>query len=219
MPRKKVEKPQAPKKLLARSPELLEVSRQLAAVALARVEQDGHLSVRQREQLRRALSTAGDALGWIRRATGSKDSVSEVSKDVLKMAKVGAKAMAKDLAEELASKRGEMDQVSEAAEAARVLAEDPDTIYPTEMTYYFTARNASQVLVTKTETIEANDAKEAQSASESIERNIAGRQKLSDLMTLALEGREERIEVMTRTLPDFVKFSHPLLREVLVTLQ
>jgi len=219
MPRKKVEKPQAPKKVLARSPEMIEVSRQLSTVALARVEQDGHLSVRQREQLRRALSTAGDMLGWIRRSASSKDSVSEVSKDVLKMAKVGAKAMAKDLEAELASKRTEMDQVMEAAAAARTVSEDPDTTYPTEMTYYFTARNASQVLVTKTETIEANDAKEAMSASESIERNIAGRQKLSDLMTLELEGRQERIEVMTRTLPDFVKFSHPLLREVLVTLQ
>jgi hypothetical protein len=219
MPRKKVEKPQAPKKVLARSPEMLEVSRQLSEVALARVEQDGHLSVRQREQLRRALSTAGDALGWIRRSAGSKDSVSEVSKDVLKMAKVGAKAMAQDLAVELASKRTEMDQVAEAAAAARALAEDPDTVYPTEMTYYFTARNASQVLVTKTETIEANDAKEAMSASESIERNLAGRQKLSDLMVIDLEAKQGQIEVMTRTLPDFVKFSHQLLREVLVTLQ
>jgi hypothetical protein len=219
MPRKKAEKPQAPRKVLARSPEMLEVSRQLATVALARVEQDGHLSVRQREQLRRALSTAGDTLGWIRSATGSKDSVAAVSKDVLKMAKVGAKAMAKDLAEELAKKRTEMTQVSEAAEAARALAEDPDTVYPTEMTYYFTARNASQGLVTKTETIEANDAKEALSASESIERNIAGRAKLADLMVLDLEAKQGQIEVMTRTLPEFVKFSHELLREVLVTLQ
>jgi TPR repeat protein len=219
MPRKKVEKPQAQRKVLARSPEMLEVSRQLATVALARVEQDGHLSVRQREQLRRALSTAGDMLGWIRRAAGSKDSVSEVGKDVLKMAKVGAKAMAQDLAADLASKRTEMDQVMEAAAAARELAEDPDATYPTEMTYYFTARNASQVLVTKTETIEAYDAKEALSASESIERNIAGRQKLADLMVLDLEAKQGQIEVMTRTLPDFVKFSHQLLREVLVTLQ
>jgi hypothetical protein len=112
-----------------------------------------------------------------------------------------------------------MTQVSEAAEAARALAEDPDTVYPTEMTYYFTARNASQVLVTKTETIEANDAKEALSASESIERNIAGRAKLADLMVLDLEAKQGQIEVMTRTLPEFVKFSHELLREVLVTLQ
>lgn len=219
MPRKKVEKPQAQRKVLARSPEMLEVSRQLATVALARVEQDGHLSVRQREQLRRALSTAGAELGWIRRSASNKDPVSKVSKDVLTMAKVGAKAMAKDLEEELARKRTEMDQVTEAAAAARELAEDPDASYPTEMTYYFTARNASQVLVTKTETIEVNDAKEALSASEAIERNIAGRAKLADLMTLDLEAKQSQIEVMTRTLPDFVKFAQQLLREVLVTLQ
>jgi hypothetical protein len=219
MPRKKVDKSQAQQNVLARSPEMLEVSRQLATVALARVEQDGHLSVRQREQLRRALSTAGAELGWIRRSASNKDSVSEVSKDVLKMAKVGAKAMAKDLEEELARKRTEMDQVAEAAAAARELAEDPDASYPTEMTYYFTARNASQVLVTKTETIEVNDAKEALSASEAIERNIAGRAKLADLMTLDLEAKQSQIEVMTRTLPDFVKFAQQLLREVLVTLQ
>ena len=44
-----------------RAPELEGICRQLAALALAELEQRSPLGVRQNEQLRRALATAGDA--------------------------------------------------------------------------------------------------------------------------------------------------------------
>ena len=74
-------------------------------------------------------------------------------------------------------------------------------------------------VITKTETLVLNDAAEALSASESIVRNITGREKLADLMVIALEKRQVQLEEMTRILPDFVKYSQDLLRDVLATLQ
>ena len=219
MPRKTVEGPQSLRSMLARSPEIQQVARQLASLALAQVEQAGPLGVRQGEQLRRALATAGDALGWTARAANSGDSVVEVNKDVMTMAKSGARSMARDLADELARKRTEASQIEDTAAAARTLSEDADTTYPAEITYCYTVRDPSKGLVTKTETLTPNDAKEALSAAEAIERSIPGRTKLADLMILDLEQKQVRLDVMTRTLPDFLKSSQELLREVMVNLQ
>ena len=127
--------------------------------------------------------------------------------------------MARDLAEEVARKRTEMSQLRDVATSARKLAEDPDTTYPAEITYSYTVRDPSQGLVTKTETLTVNDAVEALAAAETIERNSTGRAKLTDLMILDLEQKQGRLEVMTRTLSDFLKSSHELLREVIANLQ
>ena len=90
--RRKVKKRLSLRSMLARSPEIEEVCRQLAVLALAR--QDGPLGVRQGEQLRRALTTAGEALGWTEPAAGDGDSAVEVGKDLMTMSKGGAKFMA-----------------------------------------------------------------------------------------------------------------------------
>ena len=219
MARKKVESAPSLRSMLARNPEIQQVARQLAALALARMLQDGPLGVRQIEQLRRALATAGDALGWAGRVAGGADLIADVSKDVLSMSKSGAKTMAKELAEELVRKRDEAAQLAAAAERARQTSEDADATYPTEIVYLYTVRDASQNLVTKTETVQVNDAREALSASETIERNIASRGRLTDLMVLDLQKKQVELDQMTKTLQDFVKSSHGLLREVLVNLQ
>ena len=220
MPGRDVEKPRSLRSLLARSPEMHEASRQLAWLALARVKQDGLLRVRQREQLRRALATAGDALDWTVRAASRGDAaIVELTGDVSKMAKSGAKSVARDLADELAKKRTEMTGLQESAASARKLAEDPDTTYPVELTYSYTARNVAQELVTKTETVTANDAKEANDAANAMERNFVGRGKLADLMIADLQQKQGELDVMTRTLSEFLESSHDLLREVLATLQ
>ncbi len=219
MPRKTVEGPQSLRSMLARSPEIQGVARQLASLALALVEQEGPLGVRQREQLRRALATAGDALGWTGAVASSGDSVVVASKDVMTMAKSGARSMASDLTEELARKRTEASQIADTAAAARKLSEDADTTYPAEITYCYTARDATHGVVTKTETLTVNDARETLSAAEAIERSVPGRTKLADLMVLNLEQKQVRVDEMTRTLSEFLKSSQELLREVIVNLQ
>ena len=219
MPRKKVEKPQAQKTIGTRSPELDTVARQLGALALAQSEQEGRLGVRQKEQLRRALSAAGDALRWPGTSESTNESIAAVSKDVLALSKRGAKAMAKDLAAELARKKTEVAELAEISEALRVMSEDEGTSYPVEMSYPYTARDATYGQVTKTENLLLNEAREALSSSESIAKGIPSRTKLADLMIIALTAKQGREEVMTRGLPDFVKSTHELLREVIVTLQ
>ena len=219
MPRKTVEGPQTVKKVLPRSPELHDLSRKLAVLALAQVDQEGHLGVRQREQLRRALATAGEALGWAGRVAAIEDAIAEVSKDVLTMTKGGAKSLAKDLEVELASKKTEMSQIRKAAAAATRMAESKKTTYPTEITYAFTARDATGDLVTKIETLPMENAEDALSAVATIEKNPTGRTKLRDLMITDLKQKRKQVEVMTKTLPDFLEYSHDLLRDVLHNLQ
>lgn len=219
MARKKVEGQPSKRSLLARSPEIQEVGRQLAVLALAQAEQDGLLGVRQGEQLRRALATAGEVLGWTSTAASSSDVVADVSKDVLTMCKAGSKSIASDLAEQLVGKHAEMDQLLTAASVTRALAEDPDTEYPCEVVYSYTVRDAYQGLVTKTETLTVNDVKETNSAADGIERNLTGRTKLRDLMIIDLGQKQVKLDSMTRTLPDFVNSTHELLEQVIFTLQ
>lgn len=219
MPKKIVAGPRSVKKVQPRSAALHDVSRQLAGLALAQVEQEGHLGVRQREQLRRALAHAGEALGWAGRVAASEDAVGEVSKDVLTMAKGGAKFMAKDLAEELAGKKIEISQIKRAAATVTKMAESKKTIYPTEITYTFTVRDATGDLVTKEETLPMENADEAFSAITAIEKNPTGRLKLKDLMIADLKHKQKQVEVMTRTLSDFIEYSHDLMRDVLHNLQ
>ena len=219
MPKKTVEGPRSVKKVRPRSAELHDVSRQLATLALAQVDQEGHLGVRQREQLRRALATAGEALGWAGRVAGSVDGVGEVSKDILTMAKGGAKAMAKDLAEELAGKKTEISQVKRAAATVTKMANSKKTTYPTEITYHFTVRDATGDLVTKTETLPMENADEAFSAVTTIEKNPTGKLKLKDLMIADLKQKQKQVEVMTKTLSDFIEYAHDLTRDVLHNLQ
>jgi len=219
MVRKVVERKPSRRSLLARAPELQEVGRQLATLALAHGEQDGLLGVRQSEQLRRALAKAGDVLCWTGTAASTTAVVVEVSKDVLAMAKSGSKAMERDLAEELAAKEIEMTQLTDKAAAARELAEDPNASYPAEIIYSYTVRDAYQGLVTRTETVTVNDAKETQSAADGVERNLPGRGELRDLMIVDLKQQQVQLDVMTRTLPDFIKSSHDLLEDVISTLQ
>ena len=213
-----------------------DVSRQVASLALANFKQEGHLSVRQYEQLRRAFATAGDSLEWIASSLDGKNPDDAARKDVLTLAKRGVKAMEKDLEAELATKRKEIKVLGAVAVSARKLSEDPKTAYPTDIIYEFTARDATQTLVTKTHTVTPEglldrpkagrrdhavpaDAEGALKAAESIEKSLVSREKLTDLMIHQLEDRHAELDVLRRALPDFVKFSHALLREVITNLQ
>jgi hypothetical protein len=203
---------------MARSLEIKRVSREISTLALAEMNQHGQLNVRQKEQLRRALTTAGDELGWIDIETKSGDPMVEINKAVLRMARNGAKAMAKDLAEQLAAKKKETRALEKMKLGLMKLGEDPKTEYPVLLSYDYTARDSSQNPITKTENLELNEASEAISASEGMERSTNSRAKLTDLMIVRLKEQQVRLDEMTALLPEFVKSTHPVIEAVLLIL-
>lgn len=220
--RKATGKKAAPKKKGGRgptpsSPELNDVACQLASLALAK--EKSPLSVRQVEQLRRALATAGDALGWIENLSEKGESMAQFSRDMMAMAKSGAKSHGKDLAEQLASKKTEVAQLNEVIEYARELAEDSKTEYPVDITFTHTIRDAYQSYVTKTETRVANDADEARAAAAAIERSLTSWTKLADAMVEDLKKRQKEMAQVPEFLPDFVASSRGLIGEVVANLE
>jgi hypothetical protein len=204
---------------MGRTAELKEVERRLAGLALAQLEQEEFLNVRQYEQMRRGLMTAGDELGWADIETKSGDPVPEIKKALLRMCKNGARAIAKDLAEELAIKKKETKTLAKLAESLHKMAESKKTEFPVLVTYEYTARDSSQNQVTKTQELELNEASEIQSAADGMDRSAASREKLANLMVIALKARGTRIEAMTERLPEYVESMDEMIREVLATLQ
>lgn len=219
MPTKKVEAPRTVRSVLAHEPEVKLVARRFAALALVFNEPESVLNVRQLEQLRRGLATAAEPLGWNIRTASSDNPIGEVTGDVLKLSKAGAKAMEKDLADELARKKTELAQLETTADTARTLSEDASATYPAEITYFFTGRDASGGLVTKTDTLEPNDAAEALKAALNIEKTIPSKTKLNGLMIIDLKEQQRKLAAMTKALPEFVKSTHDLLRDVIANLQ
>ena len=219
MARVKTKRPMTLKAMMTRAPELDGVCRKLAALALAQLEQESPLGVRQGEQLRRALAAAGNALDWTATAAHSQDSIADVSKDFMTMAKGGSRAMGRDLAKELESKKVEVKQLGKTLERATKLAEGPETAFPAEITFSYTVRDAFSELVTKTETLTPTEATEAASAAAALERSMPARTKLADLMIIELKRKQSQLEVMTNDLAEFIQDSRGLLQEVIANLQ
>lgn len=198
------------------SPELLKASRQLAVLALA--QQDRPLSPREREELRRGLVVAGEALGWSEALATNADPVVEFVHDVTSLAVLGVESLGSDLAQERANKQTEMSRLSDVAAYARELAADPNATYPAEITYSYTVRDPYQGLVTKTAKSTVSNPQEALGAAEALQKSIEGRSKLTDLMVIDLDERRGRLHAMTRKIPDFVKSAQSLLDEVIANL-
>ncbi|MFV1988185.1 MAG: hypothetical protein ACC682_12950, partial [Gemmatimonadota bacterium] len=192
-----------------------EVSRNLAVLALAWVNHDEHLSVREREGVRRGYATAAGFLGW---TTLGKDPVAAARKDVLKLARAGHRILARELADEVDQKQKELAQLRQSGKALEKLAEENDFEEPVEFTYVHTARKPSQGLVTKTELLTLNDAAEATKAALMIENKSETWRKLRDEMQGDLKVREEQLDEMKRNLPAFVEAFTSLLQHVFATL-
>jgi len=182
------------------------------------MKQDGRLLVRQREQLRRALATSGQSLGWAGRAARGGDWLADINKDVLRIARNGAKSMTRELANRKAAKRKEMARLKAVIASTQKLAENPDTAYPTEIIFSHTARDSTRMLVTKTEERTVNDADEALGVVRTIEKNLIRWEVLKDAMIVEFEESQEELGAMKRNLSGFVQAQQSLLREVLVTL-
>jgi len=205
--------------MLTAAPELKDVPKDLATMALAHVRQDGDLGVRQGEQLRRALATIGEAMGWTATRLESDKAMVSLHHDLLTLAKGGAKFLAKDLVDELALKKTEVERLQASSDEARARAENEKATYPWHIPYSYTVRAAVGDLVTKSDVLVINDVAECLSAADSVVKNIAGRTKLRDLMIIALEEKQVRVEAMTKTLPEFLQDCDGVLREVLANLQ
>ena len=219
MAREKTKRPLTLKAMMTKAPELNRVCRRLADLPLAELEQESPLGVRQIEQLRRALAEAGEGLDWTATAAHSNDSIADISKDFMTMAKGGSRAIGRDLANELATKKVEVKELAKTLASTTKLAENPKTEYPSDVTFSYTVRDAFSELVTKTETVTVTEAGEATSAAAALERSMPARTKLADLMIIELKRKQSQLEIMTKGLSDFIESSKGLLQEVVANLQ
>ncbi|HIF56347.1 MAG: hypothetical protein ABGY10_06515 [bacterium] len=194
------------------------VSREIAHLAFVKVKQDDWLTVRQEEQLRRALMSLGELLAWAVTSANSDDPIADVSKSTKKMMTNGARAIKRSLANGMAIKKAEITELKKVARSTRKLSENPKTVYPFEITYHRSARDSVQSMFTKTEDVEVNNAEETLALAEAIERQIDHWTTLRDIMIAELKLEQKQLGVMTKNLSEFVKSMHTLLSEVVATL-
>lgn len=188
----------------------------MAVLCLAWVSQGERLLVREREELRRAISATGALFNW---HLIMSDQVETASGDVLKLCRVGVKILAEELAEELAYKRTEMPRLKRSAESFRKLEEEYDFEEPVEVNYSHTARKPSRGLVTKEQVATFTNAAEAAQVANMIETKTETWGKLRDEMVLVLKGQQQRIEDLKGVLVEFVASSERLIEHVFATLR
>jgi hypothetical protein len=197
------------------NPELTEAARALASLAFDRWLQDGSLGLRQREQLRRALATAGQALGWESMPGTRAERTEAAIQDVARLADVGMNLLDQDLEELLAGKRREIQRIRNVAASVHDLATDSTVSYPTEVEYSHTVRNAGGELVTRISTLTLKDPAAALSAAATLENRLDGLAKLRDQMLEDLRQRRRQIKVMRHGLPGFADSSRRVVGELL----
>jgi hypothetical protein len=199
-------------------PEALELGRAVAMLALERMRQNGSLNVRQRDQLRRALAGIAEARGWVLIPGATTDRVTKAAEDLAVLAEAGARSLKSDVADEVAAKNDELKQLQKVARAVQKMAAGERTTYPAEIEYSHTARQGSQNLVTKTDTLTLADTAEAQNAAATLEKSMEGWARLRDQMLEELAHRQQQIEQTRRNLSGFVDASRTLVGEVLEVL-
>jgi hypothetical protein len=170
--------------------------------------------VRQRETLRRALVAAAESLGW---AALGHDPVDVAAKEVLTLAKAGARSVAEDLETELAAKKTELSRLRKAADSLHEMADEAGFEEPVEFSYAHTARQGDE-LVTKTQTVTLANGQEATDAADAIEKRLDGWDKLRGQMADELRRSQRQVEEMRHSLPDFTDSHRGLVREVLALL-
>jgi hypothetical protein len=202
---------------MADNPELSDAGRQLATLALDKLRQEGTLGVRQRELLRRALTTTGDAFEWNRLQGSETVRANAAAKDVAALADFGADLLEKALTEELATKKAEVQQIKKIQASIQKLAKDSRATYPAEFVYQHSARDGSGGTVTKTVTLTPNNAEEALAAVATLEKRMEDFAKLRDQMLVQLENRRRLVREMKKGLANFVTAAHGLVLDVLST--
>lgn len=201
-----------------RSEEAREVAGTIARLAFERHQQDGRLKVRQREQLRRALVAAAGVMGWEKNPVGNDDPVDLAARDMLKLARLGAKNMAQDMADSIARKKAEAKELKKVAKELLKLAKDKKTEYPVQMTYEYTAKGPTRGLVTKEAELELEAPSDAEDAAATIEKKLERWTDLKDQMAGEMKQTAGQIDEMAKGLPEFVDASRVLIGEVFAIL-
>lgn len=201
------------------SAEATPVACELASIALTRMQQDGRLSVRQREGLRRAFATAAGLFGWAPLEPGAQEPIEAATRDLMTLAERGARFLDGQLAAELAEKKAETSQLKRVAKTVSKLAEQGDFDEPVEVPYCHTAKEGSQRWVTKVEKLTLTNSSEAEEAARGLEKNLDGWDKLRVEMVSELKGKQRELAEMRKTLPSLLQSSRGLLSEVLATVQ
>jgi len=196
--------------------DMREIALSLAKLGVRRVKKADALSVRRREQVRRALAEAGEALGWPRVAALRDDSVDVAARDVKKILRRGVRSLKRKASRQLAEKEAEGQRLEEVLETIRSLGEDPDLEYPTVITYTRTAKDPVRGFATRSETLEIGDAEEAKKAAEKMERSLPRWAKHREHMIENLRRRRQSLDEASRQLGDVVESWRGLFQEVLV---
>jgi len=195
------------------------VARELASIALVRMRQEGRLSVRQHEGLRRAFATAAGLYGWVGLETTIQESMEAATRDLMTLAERGAHFLEGELAAELAEKQEEISQLKQVAKEISKLAEKEGFDEPVEIPYRHTAKEGAQRWVTKVATLTLTNPTEAEEAVRGIEKNIDGWEKLRGDMISELKGQQRELAEMRKTLPSLLQASRGILSEVLTAPQ
>ena len=188
------------------------ISRDIASLAAEWEEQGQKLKVRQREQLRRAMTAAAEVLSW--EPAGEKG-LDSATKDIAKLAKSGVRSIRKDLDSEREDKRKEAKGLAAAVKALRKMADDGKSEWPAEYSYTHTARSPSRGLVTELEELELASPDEAHAAADTIEKHQESWEKLRKEMLEELKSKDQQWADLIGSLSAFAGAYRGLLEEVL----
>ena len=174
--------------------------------------------MRQEEQLRRALRTAGEALGWQLLTLDPATGTDEVVADIRRLTKAGIRQLERDLEAEISEKREEVRQLKRTVTALEKLAAEDEASFPREIEYQCTARRGKDELVTKTVEVALEDPSAAERTAEKLDKRIERLTLLRDQMVEHLKKRREVLSAAESELRSFVRGTDGLVNEVLVTL-
>ena len=174
--------------------------------------------MRQEEQLRRALRTAGEALEWELLTLDPSTGTEEVVADIRRLTRAGIRQLERDLEAEISEKRLEVRQLKQTVNVLEKLAEKDEAAFPTEIEYRYTAKRGKDGLVTKTEEVLLEDPEEAEKTAEKLERRLDRFSLLRDQMVEHLKQRRDTLSAAKAELRNFVRGTDWLVDEVLATL-
>ncbi|MBT3324863.1 MAG: hypothetical protein HN396_01295 [Gemmatimonadales bacterium] len=176
------------------------------------------MSVRQQEQLRRAIALGAHVLGWGAMVASSDDPLTEAVKDLNRLGKRGHTILGKELAEEYASKKIEITQLEKIQKQLAKAAVKHDWNLPFDIDYRHTARAGSDGYVTKIVTPVVTTANEAQDVIDLIEKRKEAWNKLREHMLVALKAQQKVLAGMKDSIPGFIDSAKTLVLEVFDTL-
>jgi hypothetical protein len=181
-------------------------------------KQDGEFRIRQRENLRRALQTAAEALSWDALASSHEAPIEEITADVRWMTDAGIGAIERDLDSEIREKKQEVRRLKRTIVVLTELATQDGSAFPTEVAYQYTSTQGQGEYVTKEQELLLEDPDSAVKAASTLENRLDRLRRLRDEMVEGLKHRRRTVDKARSELARFVRDTRPIVREVLATL-